>query len=54
MGLDVPHRQPGGVEPDDLVVDPIDPGLALLHQFRLEAAVPVTGDRHRQFPVLPL
>jgi len=52
VGLDVPHRQTGGVEADDLVIHPVDPGLTLLYQFRLEAAVPVTGDRHRQFPVL--
>lgn len=43
MGLDVAHRQPGGVEPDDLVIHAIDAGLALHHQFRLEAAVVVTG-----------
>ncbi|SIT18987.1 hypothetical protein SAMN05421759_1382 [Roseivivax lentus] len=54
MGLDVADRQPDRVEPDDLVIHPVDPGLALLHQLRLEAAVPVTGDRHRQFPVLSL
>ena len=54
MRLDVPNRQPGGVEPDDLVIHPVDPGLALLHQFRLEAAVAIPRDRHRQCPVLPL
>jgi len=66
MRLDIPHRQPGGVEPVrqrsrtdgdrwlTLVIHPVDPGLALLHQLRLEAAVTVPGDRHRQFPVLPL
>ena len=51
MGLDVPHRQPGGVEPDDLVVHPVDPGLALLHQFGLETAVAVK--RHRQLAIQP-
>ena len=25
MRLDVPHRQPGGVEPDDPVIHPVDP-----------------------------
>jgi len=54
VGLDVAYRQPSGVEPNDLVVHPVDPGLALLHQLRLEAAVPVPRDRHWQFPVLPL
>lgn len=53
MRLDVPHCQIGGVQPDDLVIYTVDPGLALLHHFRLEAAVAVTGDRYRQFPVLP-
>jgi len=47
MSLDVAHRQPGGIEPDDLVIHPVDPGLAFLHQFRLEAAVAVTGHSHR-------
>ena len=54
MSLDVAHRQPGGIEPDDLVIHPVDPGLAFLHQFRLEAAVAVTGHSHRQFAVLAL
>jgi hypothetical protein len=52
--LDVPDRQSGRVEADDLVIHAVDPGLALLHQFRLEAAGAVAGDRHRQFPILPL
>ncbi|AKO97718.1 hypothetical protein MALG_02554 [Marinovum algicola DG 898] len=54
MSLDIPHRQPGGIEPDDLVIYPVDPGLALLHQFGLEAAVAVAGHRHRHLSVLPL
>ena len=52
MCLDVPYRQTGGVEADDLIIYPVDPGLALLYQLRLGAAVSVTGDSHRQFPVL--
>ena len=39
---------------DDLVVHPVDPGLALLHQFGLEAAVAVAGHRHRHLSVLSL
>jgi len=31
--------QTGGVKPDNLVIHPINAGLTLLHQFRLEAAV---------------
>ena len=54
MRLDVAHRQPGGIEPDDLVIHAINAGLALLHQLRLEAAVAVTGHSHRQFAVLAL
>ena len=34
-----------------LVVDPVDPGLTLLHQFRLKAAVTVAGHRHRHLNV---
>lgn len=39
---------PGGIEPNDPVVDAIDPGLAFLHQFGLETAVPITGHRKRR------
>lgn len=51
-GADVGHRQAGGVEPDDLVVHPVDPGLAFLGQFWLEAGVPITrhGDRQGVIP----
>jgi len=41
-GPNVAHRQTGSIETDDLVIHAIDQGLALLHQFRLETAVPVT------------
>jgi len=48
MGLNVAHRQTGGIKADDLVIDAVDPGLAFLHQLRLEAALPVArhGQRH--------
>ncbi len=54
MRADVTDRQSSGIQTDDLVIHAIDPGLALLHQFRLETAIPVTrhGDRH--LPVLTL
>lgn len=45
---------PGRVEPDYLVVHPVDPGLAFLHQPGLEAAVAIAGHSQRQFAVLPL
>jgi hypothetical protein len=54
VGLDVADRQPGGVEPNDLVVHPVDPGLAFLHQLGLEAAVAVAGHRNGHLAVLPL
>lgn len=54
MGLYVAHRQPGGIEPDDLVIHPVDPGLALLHQLGLETAVPVAGDGNRHLAVVAL
>ena len=47
MGADVAHRQIGGAEANDLVIHAVDPGLARLHQLRLEAAVPVPVARHR-------
>ena len=54
MRLNIAHRQPGGIEPDDLVIHAIDAGLAFLHQLRLKAAVAVAGHSHRQFAVLAL
>lgn len=41
------------LEADDLVIHPVEPGLTLLHQLRLEAAVPVPGNRDRQSTILP-
>lgn len=54
MGADIADTQPGGVEPDDLVVHAVDPGLALLNQLLLEVAVPVARNRNLHFPVLTL
>jgi len=52
MGADIADTQPGGVEPNNLVIHPVDPGLPLLDQFRLETSVPVTGHRDGHLPVL--
>src|SRR6056297_1929241 len=40
--------QTGGIEPDNLVVDPVDPGLAFFDQLRLKTAIAVArhGDWH--------
>jgi hypothetical protein len=54
MGLDVAHRQTGGIKADDLVIHPIDPGLAFLHQLRREAAVPVARNGQRHFAIRAL
>ena len=43
MSTDVAYSQTGGVEADDLVMHAVDPGLALLHQFRSEAVVIPSG-----------
>jgi hypothetical protein len=49
MGLDVSDAHAAGIEPEDLVVQPGQPGLALGHQLGLEAALAVAGrvDLHR-------
>jgi len=54
MSTDVADRQTGGVKPDNLVIHPINASLPLLHQFRLEATVPVPRHSDRQFAVLTL
>ena len=54
MSLDVADRQAMGARPDDLVVDPIDPGLALLDRGRLEAAVAVTRNQKGHLAILAL
>lgn len=46
--------QPGRIETDDLVIHTVDPGLALLHQFRFEAAVTVTRNGQRHFAIRAL
>ena len=45
MALDLAHRHAAGIEAQNLVVEAVEPGLALGDQLRLEAAGPVT--RHR-------
>jgi hypothetical protein len=45
MRLDLTHRQAAGIEADDPIVEPVQPGLPLGHNLRFEAAVAVT--RHR-------
>ena len=50
-------RKPRGdmsVEADDLVVHAVDPGLALLHQFRFKTALSVARDSDRHLAILAL
>lgn len=54
MCLDVAHRKPGSIEPDDLVIHSVDPGLALPDQLGLEAAVPVARHRQRHLAIRAL
>ena len=53
-GADITDRETGSVKTDDLVIHAVDPGLALLDQFRLETAVPVAGHQNRHFAVVAL
>ncbi len=41
MAADIPHAHPPRIHGDDLVIEPVDPGLALADQARLEAAIPI-------------
>jgi hypothetical protein len=52
MPADVAHAHPPRVERDDLVVEPVEPRLALGNQARLEAALPVARHRDLQQALL--
>src|SRR6266516_149415 len=52
MALDLPHRHAAGVEAQNLVVEAVEPPLALGDQLRLEAARPVA--RHRKLDLAVL
>ena len=52
MALDLAHRHAAGVEAQNLVVEAIEPGLALGDQLRLEAAGPVAGHGYVDLAVL--
>ena len=54
MAADVAHAHPARVHRDDLVIEPVDPGLPLADQLRLEAAVPIGGNRDLEGPVIAL
>ena len=40
VSLKIADRWAEGIEADDFVIHPIDPGLALIYQFRLKAGRP--------------
>ena len=52
VALDLAHRHAARVEAQDLVVEAVEPGLALGDQLRLEAAGPVARDRDLDLAVL--
>ena len=52
VALDLAHRHAARVKAQDLVVEAVEPGLALADQLRLEAAGPVARDRNLDLPVL--
>jgi len=54
VGADITGRQPCGVEADNLVVHPVDPGLALLNQLRLKTAVTVARHFNGQSTIVAL
>ncbi len=54
VGADIAIHQTGCVEADNLIIHPINPGLALLHQFGREAAAPAARHGDRQLAVLAL
>ena len=52
MRRDVARREPAAVEREDLLVEPDEPALALAHDLRLKAAVPVARSVDLDLPVL--
>jgi hypothetical protein len=51
MPLDLSHRHTARIEAQDLVVEPLEPRLALGDELRLEAAGAVAGHRKVEFAV---
>jgi hypothetical protein len=52
MRLDVARGEPAAVERQDLVVEPLEPALALADDLRLKAPVPIAGRVDLDLPVL--
>jgi hypothetical protein len=54
MALDLAHCHAARVEAQNLVIEAVEPGLALGDQLRLEAARPVARDRDVDLAVVPV
>ena len=52
VALDLAHRHAAGVQAQDLVVEPVEPGLAFGDKLRLEGSRPVARDRNLNFSIL--
>jgi hypothetical protein len=49
--LDLTHRHAAGIKAQDLIVKPVEPGLAFGDKLRLEGAGPVAGNENLNFPI---
>ena len=54
MSTNVAGREHCRIEPYDLVIHAVDPGLALSHQLRLKASVSVARNINREKPIITL
>ncbi len=54
MGADIAHAKTGGMEPDDPVINAVDPCLTLPDKFGLETAIPITRHGKRHLAILAL
>jgi len=52
MTLDLAHGHAAGIQAQDLVVEPVEPGLAFGDELRLEGSRPVARNRNLDFAIL--
>src|SRR5205814_7562176 len=52
VALDLANRETAGIEADDPIIEPVEPGLSLRHDLRLEASLAVARHRDLDRPVI--
>src|SRR5205814_3305457 len=52
VALDLANRETAGIEADDPIIEPVEPGLSLRHDLPLEASLAVARHRDLDRPVI--